>query len=411
VLGLDEALRTASHAQPLLRQAKAAVSASEARVEQARSGYLPQVTATAGYQRTTGNFAPRPGSLPAGVSMPPPSFATYNYFALGVTASQLLYDFGQTDGRWRASEAGTEQAKASERTTDAQVRLNVQSAYFQARAQQALVGVAKDTLANQEKHLVQIQGFVRAGTRPEIDLAQARTDVANARVLVIGTQNAFDVAKTQLNQAMGVAGPTDYDVADEPPRAIEGEEAPIDDLVVKALAARPEVSTLAWQREAQQRTLRSIEGGYGPSLAASTSATAGGTDLGSLGPNWNVGVTLTWPLFQGGLTRGQVREAEASLTSLEAQADALRLQVRVEVEQARLSVRAAKATIEATQEALVNARERLRLAEARYATGVGSVIELGDAQVAAASAAAQLVQAEFSLATARAQLAIALGRR
>jgi len=58
----------------------------------------------------------------------------------------------------------------------------------------------------------------------------------------------------------------------------------------------------------------------------------------------------------------------------------------------------------------VNAREQLRLAEGRYQSGVGSIIELGDAQIAATSAAAQVVQADFNLATARAQLLTALGR-
>ena len=65
----------------------------------------------------------------------------------------------------------------------------------------------------------------------------------------------------------------------------------------------------------------------------------------------------------------------------------------------------------ASQEALVNARERLRLAEERYQVGVGSAIELGDAQVALTQAAAQAVQADDQLSTARAQLLRAVGRQ
>jgi outer membrane protein len=93
-----------------------------------------------------------------------------------------------------------------------------------------------------------------------------------------------------------------------------------------------------------------------------------------------------------------------------AQLDQLRQQIRLEVDAARLAVRSAKTTVGAAQEALTNARERLRLAEGRYQHGVGSVIELGDAQVALTSAAAQAVQADDRLATARAQLAHALAR-
>ena len=84
--------------------------------------------------------------------------------------------------------------------------------------------------------------------------------------------------------------------------------------------------------------------------------------------------------------------------------------MRLEVEQARLAVRDAASAIDAAVEVVVNAREQLRLAEGRYETGVGNVIELGDAQIALTSARSQEVQARFRLATARAQLQNALGR-
>jgi outer membrane protein len=86
------------------------------------------------------------------------------------------------------------------------------------------------------------------------------------------------------------------------------------------------------------------------------------------------------------------------------------LQVRLDVDSARLAVRAAKATIPAADQAATSAREQLRLAEQRYAIGVGSVIELNDAQVAYTAAAAQAVEARYGLASARAQLLAALGR-
>ena len=127
---------------------------------------------------------------------------------------------------------------------------------------------------------------------------------------------------------------------------------------------------------------------------------------------WNaaVGVTLTWNLFQGGLTNGMIHEAEGNLGFAAAQLDLLRQQVRVDVDQALLTIRAAKAALSSARKALVAARQRLSLAEGRYQNGSGSVIELGDAQIAAANAAAQVVQTDFQLATARAQLLSALGR-
>jgi len=136
------------------------------------------------------------------------------------------------------------------------------------------------------------------------------------------------------------------------------------------------------------------------------------TVTGSNYVGWDVagGDNLTWNLNQGGLTNGRVHEAEGNLGFAAAQLDVLRQQVRVDVDQALLAIRAAKAALASARRALLAARQRLSLAEGRYQNGSGSVIELGDAQIAASNAAAQVVQTDYQLATARAQLLFALGR-
>jgi outer membrane protein len=266
---------------------------------------------------------------------------------------------------------------------------------------------------NQERHLHQIEAFVRAGIRPDIDLAQARTDLANAKVqLVTGTNNVA-VSQAQLRQAMGVVsdGEQAYQLGDVALPAVAGEDGPLGPLIDAAVGARPELSSIQRQRRAQELLVSALRGGYGPSLSAIASVTDVGVQVDHLTPNWFGGLSLSWPILQGGFTRGQIHEATGTLDSLAAQEDVLRLQVRVDVEAARLGVRAAKATITAAEEALLNAREQLRLAEGRYANGIGSVIELGDSQIAFSNASAQSVQARFGLSTARAQLLAATGIR
>lgn len=414
-LTLASAIAQTLKTQPSLLQARAQTHAAEGRVEQARAGYLPQVTGTAVYQRTTGNFISRPGAIPSvsgtGITTrsTSPSFTTYDFFNFSLTASQLIYDFGQTSGRWSAAESAVDASHASESAVRLQSVVNVQSAFFQAWAARALVGVARDTLANQARHLAQVDASVKVGVQTEIALATARANLANARVQLINAQNAYEMAKTQLNAAMGSMGDTDYEVADEEAPWVVAEDGPLAPLVRHALEARPEVAALERQREAQSKTIRALRGAYGPSLVASTAGSEQGTQLNHLVPNWNIGVTLTWPMFQGGLTRGQLREAQGNLESIDAQLAALRLQIRTQVDQARLAVRAAKASIGSADEALTNAGQQLKLAEGRFSAGVGSIIELSDAQVAYTNARAQLVQAHFNLSLSRAQLLAALG--
>ena len=412
VLHLDDALRITLRSQPLVHEAQAQTEGQIGVALQARSGLLPQVTgsalaeraysvATAVTQNTNGGASSTTGGLGA---------TAHNIFSASATGTQLIWDFNQTPDKLRSANRAVDSFRATERTTELQVLLTTRKAFFTARANHALVRVADETVRNEEKHVVQVKGFVAAGTQPEIALATELTNLANDRVQLITAQNNYEIAKAQLNQSMGGVGDTNYDVGDDGLPPIEGEDATDESLVQYALKTRPELLALEKTRESDQLTITSYKGAYGPSISALGTVGASGTALDALNPSWGIGAQLLWPLFQGGLTGGQVHQAEANLSYAEAQLDAEKLQVRFDVEQAVLTLRAAKVSIDASNEALVNAREQLRLAEGRYQSGVGSIIELGDAQIAATSAAAQVVQADFNLATARAQLLTALGR-
>ncbi|HYQ15275.1 MAG TPA: TolC family protein, partial [Polyangiaceae bacterium] len=222
VLHLDDAVKTGLSHQPNVVVARAQTEAAAGRIEQARAGYLPQVTGTALAQRVHGSTTVRTtqNAVPTNVGS---TGQTYNVFSFGVSASQLIWDFGQTIDRTRAASAVRESQESNERTARFETALSIRQAFFQAHAQRSLVQVGQDSVTNMERHLEQIRGFVEQGIRPDIDLAQARTDLANARVTLINAQNGYATAKAQLNQAMGVAQGTDYEVADEALAPIPGE--------------------------------------------------------------------------------------------------------------------------------------------------------------------------------------------
>jgi outer membrane protein len=419
---LDEAERAAEAQKPEVRAAHAAAAAGDARTEQARAPLLPQLRAVGEYDRTTGNLRQRPNRATPVHN----SWTFYNWFEGQVTAEQLLWDFWQTPNRWHAAEMHAVALRDTEKATRLEAVGVVRAAYFRARAAKAMIGVARQTFSNMDRHLTQITGFVQAGTRPEIDLAQAKAGVANARVGVIRAENDYIVARAELNQAMGLAGDTDYDVTDDSFPAVPGETGGVAPLIDEAIRARPDVAALRAQVRAQELTASAARGAYWPTLHGVAGARDEGQSfqqtptldyLGNPilngGMAWNVwlGLQVNWAFFQGLQTRGQVREADAQLDVARADGDRLVQEVWVAVQRAASSVRAAAEAVTAAEEALTAARERLRLADGRYAAGVGSIIELSDAELGAANAGAQRVAADYALATARAALVLALGRR
>ena len=403
VINLDEALRIGLSHQPTLQQAKAATEAADARVEQARAPLLPQITGSASYQRQSQTAA-------ALAQFGTTSSVATELYGLNLTGRQLLWDFGQTWGRWDASKASLSGQALAEQATSRSVALSIRSFYFNAVAAKALVGVSKDALTNEQKHIQQVRAQVEVGTRPPVDLVQERVNLANAQVRLIQAENTYATARVQVEQAMGVSDLGPWEIAEENLPPVQGEDAAPEVLLKEAIASRPEIASGEAQIRAQELTVQAIQGGYGPTLGVQAGVSETGPRPSDLGTGWNAQVTLSWPIFQGGLTHGQVREARANVTSLQAQLDLQKQQVRLDVEQSRLGVRAAVATLGAAKDASQASREQLTLQEGRYQTGVGSIIELSDAQTALVTALGQEVQSQFQLAVARSQLLRALGR-
>jgi outer membrane protein len=409
VLHLDDAVERSLQLQPNLISAQANVLSGQGVAEQTRAGLLPQLSASAVGERTYGvngsSTVTNKGTTTTVVTK-----GASNLFTFGLSGTQLLWDF-QTVDRFRASNASVASLQATQQATVIKTVLSVRTAFFLAQADKGLVKVQEETLANQIKHQNQTEAFVKYGTQPAIALAQARTDVANARVALIQAQNNFRIAKAQLNQAMGVVQGVDYDIGGEELEPLPGEGQSVDALTDIALHERPEIASQLSNRDAQDLNLRAARGMYAPAFSLFAGAGETGDTLHTLGPYWDFGLQVTWGFFDGLRTPGVVKQAQGNLDNANALLTAQELQVRFDVEQAAATLEGSKTALVASEDALVNAREQLRLAEQRYATGVGSIIELSDAQVASTNAGAQLVQARFTLATARAQLLAALGRR
>ncbi len=411
VVTLAEAVRAARAHQPSLDLARGNSVTARGQADQVRGALLPQLSGTFSYKQGTGNYVPQPGGMAqASGQALTSSLSTFGQWYGGLSANQLVYDFGETINRWKAARAASDAVDATLQTTEAQIDYNARSTFFTARAAKDLVGVARDTLANQEKHLAQVKGFVEVGTHPEIDLSQAKADRATAELQVITAENNYAVARAMLNQAMGVERSVDYDLSDEEMPPVPEEDAEVETLIDDAKQARPEIANLRLNLRSQELGLRSARDMYWPALSLSGTAYDSGPYLNRT--NWNFYglVTLSVPLLQGGAIDAQIHQAQGQVVQAQAQLETERQQVRLDVEQARLGIRAAKAAITAADDALANTRDRLRLAEGRYTTGVGSIIELGDAQVALTTAAAQKVSAQYQLYTARAQLLKALGK-
>lgn len=403
ILTLDQALALARSHQPTLVEARAGVAAASARQREALAPLLPQLAGNAGAQHRadlgqSGGLVGGPGG--AGGPGDSGSF--------GLTLTQQIWDFGQGQLAWNSAGAQVAASKDTASATALAVDFDVRQAYFTAWGDRKLVAVAQESLSDQRAHLRQIQGAVEVGTRPLSDLAQIRASVASAQVALIDAQDAEAIARAQLAQAIGAPLPSGFAVADAPMAPVPGEGESIDALVQAAIERRPDRLSLDQQIRSQHLTSQAARLSGAPKIAASANVAAD-TQAGLPESNqWGAGLSMSWPLVEGGAVLARAAEADANLASLRAQRDALDQQIRLDVAQAELALRGAQAGVKAAQVAVEQAQVSLKLADGRYAVGLGSAVDLADAQQQLTTAEGQRIQEEVKLDTARAELIKAL---
>lgn len=411
VLTLQQALDIAAKQQPSLRQSRATAEAAAGRVDQAKVIRNPLVNL--GASLGTGSKSPHSCMAADGTL----STCGGGFFTAGLStgfsasASWRITDFGLTRANIRAADANAEAAVAGINATILDVRKSVESAYFEAVARARLIKVAETTVASEEAHLDQAKRFVAAQAKDPIEVAQARARAANARSALAQAHSNEAVALANLRAAIGWLDATRSPVVEGSwPEAAE-DLPELAQLVETSRKNRPELVQFDKQIIAADASLAAAHAERRPVLAATAQA-AWSPDDGNWSPQpqWSAGISLNWALLDGGKSKADVRIAEANLAGTIAGRDALLVSLTSELDSARAQIVANKANVQASTEAVEAARSQLQLAEGRYTQGLGSQIELADAQTAVTTAQGNLVLAEFELADAWAQLRRAIGQ-
>jgi outer membrane protein len=407
-LSLEEAIGIALETQPQIQARISDYMAAAYRVDQAFAPLLPQLTGSYVAARTQsanstvrGAVDPRTGSVTV-TSIRPFEENT----AARVSLSQVLFDFGKTFASTDAARRLAEQAQEDVELQRQLVTLTVKESFININFARRLIRVQEQALERADLNLRSARGFFEVGTRPKSDVARAEVDVANARVDLIRARNAERLARVALNTAMGIPADTATEVQDN----LVYQAMTIDraQLLSQALAQRPEYKQARLRVDEADARMRRAFRDFFPDVTGN--AFYGGTRA-DLNEIWEVGVALSWSIFDGGNRIARFRETKANVEGAQARVKATELDISREVEQAQLNVNEAQERIGAAQTAVASAQENFRLAQGRFDAGVGTILELTDAQLFLTPAQNTEAQALADYRIAVARLERAIGRR
>lgn len=377
MIPFERAVAKSAANQPLILQAEAAVQAAETRVGQARSEDLPQLMAQAGYDYLSPKQYLDLGS--ESVQIVPE-----NAYDFHLAAGILVYDFGK-------QELKVKLAQNAVSSTLIEVDLIKQNiAYEAARIYYCLLFLKEEVLeldeqiATLNKHLETAQKKESEGTSTHLDVLATKIRINKTANKRIDTASILAKQKIALRQLMGLAIDIDYDVTGSFAQVQELRDEQT--LIAIALANRPEMQAAlkAENTEVLGRSLAGLsnypsisvqgEAGYKNGLLSATNQ-----DVNALTFNWEIGVLLTMPIFDGFRAEKKKDESDAKIEAAHQGSDEQRQTITMQVLEALQDLSASHAQIVNAQAQVEQAQESLNMTQIRYDLGSGTNVDYLDA--------------------------------
>jgi outer membrane protein len=396
-LDLQRCIAIALERHPSIQAAAGTVTAGESRVGQARSGFYPQLNGSAGYSRMDPTST---SAISAGQA--------YDSYSSSISLSQNLYDFGKTSTQVKIQELNRDSSRSDLDSVVIQVTFAVKQAYYGLLQARRNRDVSREVVGQFQQHLDQAKAFFEVGTKPKFDVTKADVDLSNAKLNLLKAENAFRLGQVTLNNTMGMPEAPDYNVVDQLP--FQRVTIDLEEVTRKAYERRPDLKAIAVKKKSFEQSIELARKGYYPSVSGSAGYGWGGSNF-PLDQGWNFGAQLNVPLFSGFLTKYQVEEARANLDVLAANESLLRQNIYQDVKQAWLNLQEAADRIVTAELSVRQATENLDLANGRYASGVGSPIEVTDALVSVSNAKLAHISALSDYRLAQASLEKAAGEK
>jgi outer membrane protein len=372
-LSLKDAQALALKNNPQISVARLTALASQQVTREVRSNLWPTATA----DLTAVDADPGTRITAGGLS----NSAIYQRAAAGATVNQLLTDFGRTTNLISSANLAAKAENQNAVATKEQILLAVDQAFYNALQTQAVLTVARQTVADRKTVTDQVGALYKNKLKSELDFSFANVNLAQAKLLLLDAQNNENAALASLSAVLGFSNLQNFQLAQDT-TAILAPQGNVDDLISTAFAVRPEILSLEFQSESTKKFQTAERDLLLPDIRAL--GAAGDTPVRNpivSSSYWAVGVNVEIPIFNGFLFTARAREAALRAQATLERLRDLRDRIARDVRTSWLNATTAYDRLAVTQQLLEQANLALNLAQARYKLGLGSIVELSQAQL------------------------------
>lgn len=337
-------------------------------------------------------------------------------FGNGLTLTFPVYTGGQLEGAIKAADLGMNASELGLELAKQKVKAGTMAAYYKALQAKNQIKVAQDSVNTLTEHLKNVNAQFAVGTVAKSDVLGTQVQMANAEQSLITANNNYDVAIASLNNIMGVPTGTELNLTDS--LAYTAYEIPLEECTEYAMLNRPDVLIADYKVAIARAEVEQAKAGYRPSVSLAATKNWQGEDLfGSdeddaryaQSNNWTAGVVLSWDIWDNQVTEAKVRQNKAAVMKAESVAADTRQTGDLEVRTAYLNLKAAEKSINTTKVAVEKAQEDYKIAQVRYSAGVGTNLDVMDAEEKLTQAQTNYYTALYNYNSSKADLDRAMG--
>jgi Outer membrane protein len=392
-LSIKDAEQLALKNNPQISVAKLSALASQQVTREARSALWPTAVA----DLTGVDSHPNSRITAGGLNNP----IIYQRAAVGAGVSQLITDFGHTANLVSSANLSAKAESENAVATEEQIRLAADQAFYGALQAHSVTKVGEQTVSARQTLADQVEALFKSKLKSQLDLSFANVNLSQARLLLLDAQNNENAALAALSAVLGYSTVQNFQLVDDT-AALTPPPANVDDLISNALNKRPELLSLGFQYQSAQKLQTAERDSLFPTIRAA--GAVGDTPVRNpVLSNWYgaVGVNIEIPIFNGFLYDARIHEASLRAHAVHDRLLDLRNRISRDVRTSWLNASTAFNRLGVTQQLLDQSNLALDLAGTRYKLGLGSIVELSQAQL-------QQTQAEISNAQASYDYRLAL---
>jgi outer membrane protein len=398
---VSQAEQIAIRSNPNISVARLAAMASHEVVRETRAALLPSA-----YVNLTAVDTNAGNRISAGTLNNP---VIYERAAYGANVAQLITDFGRTKNTVAGARFRAQSQDQTSLATANQIKLAVDREFYSAMGAASVLSVARQTVESRQLLADQVSALAQNKLKSSLDVAFASTNLEQARLLLLDAENQYNTALASLAEILGYSEPQNIELFDDAPD-VSPPSADVAQLVSAAYAQRPEVKAQYLEFKAAKKLQTAAWEQSLPSIRA----------LGVVGQapvrddhitSWYgaVGVNVEIPIFTGFRISAQTHEAQLQTEAENERLTGIRNVISRDVRTSWLAANTAFRRLNVTAVLLQQTKLGLDLAQTRYKLGLGSIVEVSQAQLAETEAEIASAKARYDYLLAQAVIRFETG--